>query len=36
MAPSDTPNGAAGEGGLTTSQSDYIEWVLEQGEWWML
>ena len=36
MASSDTQNGVAAKAGLTTSQSDYIEWVLERNEWWVL
>jgi hypothetical protein len=36
MVKSAIVNGAAGEAGLTTSQSDYIEWLLEKDEWWVL
>ena len=36
MVKSATVNGAAAGEGLTTSQSDYIEWLLEKDEWWVL
>jgi hypothetical protein len=32
----DTNDGVAGRMAGTTTQSDYIEWLLEKDEWWML
>jgi hypothetical protein len=36
MEPNDTPDGVEEKVDLTTSRSAYIEWLLEQGQWWTL
>ena len=36
MAQTATPNGVAVKTDGTTTQSDYIESLLERDEWWML
>jgi hypothetical protein len=36
MAPSATPDGVVVKTDGMTTQSAYIEWVLEKDEWWVL
>jgi hypothetical protein len=36
METSDTPDGAEGKTDGMTTQSDFIDWLLERASWWTM
>jgi len=36
METSDTPDGVGGKADGMTTQSDYIDWLLERDSWWTM